>query len=53
MTTFLVTGGNGFIGTHTVVQMYHYLSLSFPTDFRILVIDNNSNSDPSVINRVH
>ncbi len=51
--TFLVTGGNGFIGSHTVVQMYHYLALEYPADFRILILDNNSNSDPSVIRRVH
>jgi UDP-glucose 4-epimerase len=50
---FLITGGNGFIGSHTVVELFQFLSSSFSEDFRIIIIDNYSNSSHDVMERVH
>jgi len=54
---FLITGGNGFIGSHTVVELFNYLH-SCPQDlnneaFRIVIIDNYCNSGPDVLERIH
>lgn len=38
----LVTGGAGFIGSHTIVELYN-------AGFDPVIIDNFSNSDPSVL----
>jgi UDP-glucose 4-epimerase len=41
----LVTGGAGYIGSHTVVQLLQ-------AGFHVLVLDNLSNSNPRVIDRI-
>ncbi|KAK4770666.1 hypothetical protein SAY87_031198 [Trapa incisa] len=43
--TILVTGGAGFIGTHTVVQLLN-------GGFRVSIIDNLDNSVPEAVERV-
>lgn len=43
--TVLVTGGAGFIGTHTVVQL-------LKDGFRVSIIDNLDNSVPEAVDRV-
>ncbi|KAE8710861.1 Bifunctional UDP-glucose 4-epimerase and UDP-xylose 4-epimerase 1 [Hibiscus syriacus] len=43
--TILVTGGAGFIGTHTVVQLLH-------EGFRVSIIDNLDNSAIEAVDRV-
>lgn len=45
MNTILVTGGAGYIGTHTVLQL-------LDTDHDVIVLDNLSNSRREAINRV-
>jgi UDP-glucose 4-epimerase len=42
----LVTGGAGYIGSHTVVQLIE-------SGFDVVIIDNFLNSDPEVLNRLH
>lgn len=41
----LVTGGVGYIGSHTVVEL-------LDRDYQVVVVDNLSNSKVSVIDRV-
>jgi UDP-glucose 4-epimerase len=41
----LITGGAGYIGTHTCVELLN-------EDYQIIVIDNFSNSKPIAINRI-
>jgi UDP-glucose 4-epimerase len=52
---FLITGGNGFIGSHTVVELFNFLNdeKNFDKDFRIIIIDNYFNSGNDVIDRIH
>ncbi len=45
MKTILVTGGAGFIGSHTVVE----LALA---GYRPIIVDNFCNSDRSVLERL-
>jgi UDP-glucose 4-epimerase len=45
MKTILVTGGAGFIGSHTVVELVH-------AGYRPVIIDNFSNSEHLVIERL-
>jgi len=45
MRTLLVTGGAGYIGSHTVVKLLEAGS-------RVVVLDNFSNSSPQVIDRI-
>ncbi|MFE1242851.1 UDP-glucose 4-epimerase GalE [Fictibacillus sp. NPDC058756] len=42
----LVTGGAGYIGSHTVVQL-------IDSGFDVIIIDNFINSTPEVLNRIH
>ena len=46
MKTILVTGGSGYIGTHTVVEL-----LNNP-EFDVIIVDNFSNSNPEIVNRL-
>jgi len=43
--TILCTGGLGFIGSHTVVQLHK-------AGFRVAILDNCHNSNPEVLNRL-
>ena len=43
--SILVTGGTGYIGSHTVVELLE-------TGEKVIVLDNFSNSNPSVIHRI-
>lgn len=45
MSTILVTGGAGFIGSHTVVELQE-------AGYDIIVVDNFSNSKPEALKRV-
>jgi UDP-glucose 4-epimerase len=45
MQTILVTGGTGYIGSHTVVEL-------ISEGFRVLIIDDLSNSDLSVLDGI-
>lgn len=45
MKTILVTGGAGYIGTHTVVELLN-------KDYEVIVLDNFSNSKREIISRV-
>jgi UDP-glucose 4-epimerase len=41
----LVTGGAGYIGSHTVVEMLN-------AGYEVVIVDNYSNSKPEVLNRI-
>jgi len=43
--TVLVTGGAGYIGSHTVVEL-------LDQDYSVIIVDNFSNSKPEVLNRI-
>jgi len=45
MGKILVTGGAGFIGSHTVVELFN-------AGFEPIILDNFSNSDPSVLDGI-
>jgi UDP-glucose 4-epimerase len=45
MGKILVTGGTGYIGSHTVVELIE-------AGYEVLIIDNLSNSSPDVLNRI-
>ncbi|MFC3121964.1 UDP-glucose 4-epimerase GalE [Agaribacter flavus] len=45
MKTILVTGGSGYIGSHTVLQLLE-------NDYKVVVLDNLSNSSPESLKRV-
>ena len=47
MKKILITGGAGYIGSHTVLEI-----LENP-DYDVLVVDNFSNSNPLITNRIH
>ena len=42
----LVTGGLGFIGSHTVIQLLE-------NNYHVLIVDNLSNSDQTVLEKIH
>lgn len=45
METVLVTGGTGYIGSHTCVQLLE-------AGHKVVIVDNYSNSSPEVLNRI-
>ena len=45
MSTILVTGGAGFIGSHTCVELLN-------AGHDIVIMDNFSNSKPEALNRI-
>lgn len=47
MKTIIVTGGAGYIGSHTLIELLQ------TTDFKIVSIDNFSNSDANTYQRVN
>lgn len=46
MQTILVTGGAGYIGSHTCIELIQ-------AGYRPVIIDNFSNANPEVLNRIH
>jgi UDP-glucose 4-epimerase len=46
MKTILVTGGAGYIGTHTVVELLK------DENYNVIILDNLSNSNPLILNRL-
>ena len=46
MKTVLVTGGAGYIGSHTVIELSK-------NGYDVIIVDNFSNSNPIVLNRIH
>ena len=47
MKTILITGGAGYIGSHTVVEL-----LKNP-EYDVIIVDNFSNPNPEIINRLY
>jgi UDP-glucose 4-epimerase len=47
MKTILVTGGAGYIGSHTVVELLKN------AEYDVIIVDNFSNSNPEIINRLY
>lgn len=45
MSTILVTGGAGFIGSHTVVEL-------LDSGYEVVILDNFSNSKPEVLDKI-
>jgi UDP-glucose 4-epimerase len=45
MAKILVTGGTGFIGSHTVVELYN-------AGYDVLIVDDFSNSNPRILNQL-
>ena len=45
MKTILVTGGTGYIGSHTVVELQE-------AGYKVVIVDNLSNSQPDVIDNI-
>lgn len=46
MKTIIVTGGCGYIGSHTIVELLQH------TDWNIISLDNFANSSPDVVERI-
>ena len=45
MQSILVTGGTGYIGSHTVVEL-------LKNGYKVVILDNLCNSSPKVTNRI-
>ncbi|MCY1519572.1 UDP-glucose 4-epimerase [compost metagenome] len=46
MSKILVTGGTGYIGSHTVVELHN-------AGYEVIIIDNLSNSNIKILNQLH
>ncbi len=46
MKNILVTGGLGFIGSHTIIELSKY-------DYNIIVVDNLSNSNINMVEKIN
>lgn len=46
MKTILVTGGAGYIGSHTVVEI-------LKESYQVIILDNFSNSNPKILERIY
>jgi UDP-glucose 4-epimerase len=53
-TTYLLTGGAGFIGSHTAIELYAHLRSKHGnrTSWQIIILDNFSNAAKAVVTRV-
>ncbi|WP_432714094.1 UDP-glucose 4-epimerase GalE [Pedobacter sp.] len=45
MSKILVTGGTGFIGSHTVVELHN-------AGYEVVIVDNFANSNPKILNQL-
>lgn len=45
MSKILVTGGTGFIGSHTVVELHH-------AGYEVIIVDDFSNSNPKILDQL-
>lgn len=45
MSKILVTGGTGFIGSHTVVELHN-------AGYEVVIVDNLSNSNPKILDQI-
>lgn len=45
MSKILVTGGTGFIGSHTVVELYN-------AGYEVIIVDDFSNSNPKILQQI-
>lgn len=56
MQTILLTGGLGYIGSHTVVSLFEYLAsqnfIVFNVEVTLLIIDDLSNCTISVLGKI-
>lgn len=50
-TDILFTGGLGYIGSHTVVEIYEY-NKKFNTNYRVIILDNLENSSINILQRL-
>eukprot|EP01137_Pigoraptor_chileana_P017744 Opistho-2@76226 len=45
MAKILVTGGTGYIGSHTVVELFN-------AGYEVVIVDDFSNSDPKILDQI-
>lgn len=45
MKKILVTGGAGYIGSHTVVELFN-------AGYEVIIVDDFSNSDPKMLDQI-
>ena len=45
MSKILVTGGTGFIGSHTVVELHN-------AGYEVIIVDDLSNSSPKILQQI-
>ena len=51
-TDILFTGGLGYIGSHTVCEIYDY-NKKHGTNYRVTILDNLENSSSKILERLH